>query len=61
MGYISGTGSHCCRHCSSIYNILQQNTVSVISIRCRGSVVKLLPMICKVLGSIPDGYIFESD
>jgi hypothetical protein len=23
--------------------------------------LKLLPMICKVLGSIPEGYIFESD
>ena len=40
MGYSSGTGSHCCRHCSSIDNILQQNTLSVISIHCHGSVVK---------------------
>ncbi len=44
---------------SSIDNILQQNTDTVISIHCRGSV--LLPIIHKVLGLIPVRYIFESD
>ena len=46
---------------SSIDNILQHNVSCSPAPTVVAQWLRLLTMICKVLGSIPDGYIFESD